>query len=293
MVVSGVVGCEPEATTDQQASASAASAQVELRFGLYPSDKPSAMVKQFRPGLDVLERIVGAKLGQSVTFQLEVAASYDTGLDNIVKGNVDISRLGAASYISAKRLEPGIELVALESKKGRKSFNGIICVHKKSSVKTVADLKGKTFAFGNKRSTLGRFVAQQLLVKSGIKASDLAGFEYLGRHDTVGTAVGLGKFDAGALKESTFDKLVKKGTPIKKLATLETVTKPWVARKGLDPKIVSAVREALLSLKDAAALKALGKDGFVEGSDDDYADMRKAIDESASFGASVTPDGGS
>lgn len=74
-----------------------------------------------------------------------------------------------------------------------------------------SQLRGQTFAFGDERSTIGRYLSQLLLVQHGIRADELLSYEYLGRHDRVGTAVGAGQFDAGALKESTFRKLKKKG----------------------------------------------------------------------------------
>ncbi|MES9870466.1 MAG: PhnD/SsuA/transferrin family substrate-binding protein, partial [Sedimenticola sp.] len=106
---------------------------------------------------------------------------------------------------------------------------------------------------------------------------------YLGRHDKVGHAVGSMQYHAGALKESTFKKLVKKGVPIRALATFPNVTKPWVARAGLDKKIKEALSESLLSMDDPEALSALGKDGFVSGDDDDYAIIRSAMSENTLF----------
>ena len=70
---------------------------------------------------------------------------------------------------------------------------------------------------------------------------------------------------------------VAAGNPIKELVTFKNVTKPWLAREGLDEKIVSALHDALLSVKDAKALEALAADGFTDGTDDDYASTREAV----------------
>ena len=45
----------------------------------------------------------------------------------------------------------------------------------------------------------------------------------------------------------------------------------------------NAIRAALLELKDTAALKVLKKDGFVEGTDGDYAIIREAISTNPAF----------
>lgn len=256
---------------------------VTLIFGVYTSDKPTTMVKKFRPLLNDLEDHLTQILKKNVEITMQVAHGYEKGIEDIVLGNVDFSRLGPASYIEAKQKNPKLRILAIESKNGRKTFNGLICVHRDSFIQTVADLKGKSFAFGNKRSTIGRYLSQAYLLKHGIKAKDLKRYEYLDRHDKVGTAIGLKQFNAGALKEGTFKRLLARGTPIRKIASFHNVTKPWVARSGLPKQILDALHQALLELKDPAVLKALGKDGFLGGSDKDYDIIRKAINNNPAF----------
>ena len=165
----------------------------------------------------------------------------------------------------------------------KKVFYGVICIAQDSDVEDVRDLRGRSFAFGNERSTIGRYLSQRHLLKNGITASDLGRYEYLGRHDKVGTAVGLGQFDAGALKETTFKKLVAKGVSIRALATFPNVTKPWIAREGLPTRIRDAIRASLLAMDDEIVLKALKKDGFLQGNDSDYSPIREAMEENVAF----------
>jgi len=114
-------------------------------------------------------------------------------------------------------------------------------------------------------------------------AEDLSTYEYLGRHDKVGTAVGAGDFAAGALNESTFKKLVEKGEPIRELVRFPNVTKPWIARSGLDPVVFDALKQSLLEIKNKKALKGLKSDGFLEGFDSDYAQIRAAMENNFQF----------
>jgi len=258
-----------------------------IKFGIYTSDKPTDVVRQFRPVLNVLENCLVSQKGQNIKIKMKVASSYEQGVEDLVKGRVDFSRLGPASYILAKKANPGISIIAVEAKKGKKVFNGVICVRKDSSIQDVTDLKGKRFAFGNERSTIGRYLSQLYLSRHGIKANDLAGYDYLGRHDKVGTAVGLGSFDAGALKESTYKKLVARGEPLRAIAVFPNVTKPWVARQGLSDEIKNVIRICLVGMTDAKALKALKKVGFVVGQDSDYAVIREAIRDNHLFFESV------
>ena len=262
---------------------SSAWAKVSLVFGTYSSDKPSAMVMQLRPSLDLIAQSMEKILGEDVEIGMKVVRLYDDGVGLIVAGEVDFMRLGPASYVRAKDGNPGIEVLAMESLDGAKEFFGVIAVRADSDITEIGQLKGRTFAFGSENSTLGRYFSQLYLMRHGVLAKDLARYEYMGRHDKVGRAVGSGLFDAGALEGTTFGKLVKAGVPIRALAQFRNSTRPWVARAGLDPKITGALRQALLDLHDPEALKALRFDGFLPGSDDDYAPTREAIRENYRF----------
>lgn len=253
------------------------SAEIRLTFGVYTSDKPTSMVKKFRPVLNAVEAELERVTKEKVEIKLHIARDYESGIEDIVSGRVDFTRLGPASYIQAKEMNPAISLLAMETHNGNKRFNGVICVKDDSSVKTISDLKGKKFAFGNQRSTIGRYLSQAYLVKHRIFAKDLESFEYLDRHDKVGYAVAYGHYDAGALKESTFKKLVKKGRPLRMLAVFENVTKPWVARSGLPEKLKSLLKKSLLSLENS------GKNGFATAMDNDYKVIRQAISSNNEF----------
>jgi len=258
-------------------------AEIALKFGVYTSDKPTAMVKAFRPILNALEAKLTKKLGEPTKLSMQVASSYARGIDDIVLGRVDFARIGPASYVTVSERNPDVKLLAMESKKGKKVFFGIICVPTESSVQEIGQLKGMTFAFGDKRSTIGRYLSQQYLARYGVFADNLARYDYLGRHDKVGTAVGALQYDAGALKESTFKKLKKKGIKIRELARFPNVTKPWIASSKVTKKIAGALSEALLELKDAAALKALKKAGFIPARDSDYATIRESMQNNHKF----------
>ncbi|MEN8196172.1 MAG: PhnD/SsuA/transferrin family substrate-binding protein, partial [Pseudomonadota bacterium] len=196
-----------------------ASAEITIKFGVYATDSRSAVESKLRPILGALETDMTKRMGEPVTITIQVAGTYEKGLDDLVKGRVDFARLGPASYVLGKDANPGLAILAMENSKGSKTFNGIIAVAKDSPFKDVSELEGKSFAFGNERSTIGRYLSQLYLMEHGVRAGDLSKYEYLGKHDKVGVAVGRGQFDAGALKESTFKKLVKKGVPIRALAS--------------------------------------------------------------------------
>jgi len=262
---------------------SQAVADIELSFGVYTTDQPTEMVKAYRPILTAMEIELSKRLEKKVQIALKVASTYEKGIDALVQGDVDFSMLGAASYVSALDQKPSLRLLAIESNNHSKSFKGVICVSTDSSIESIRQLGGKSFAFGNEVSTIGRYLSQAYLVENGIGADDLSRFSYLGRHDRVGHAVAAGKYDAGALKEGTFNKLVKKGLKIRSIATFPNVNKAWVASNQLDADLYHELQSVMLSLKDESLFKPFSRKRFVAGHKDDYDAIRDAIKNNNRF----------
>lgn len=257
--------------------------KLRLNFGVYSSNKPSAMVKVFRPVLEELEVAMSSELDREVDIRMQIAKDYDQGISHLINGRVDISYFGPASYVEAKRMNRDISIIAVENKNNSKVSFGIIAVKDDSPINKITDLRGRSFAFGDEGSTIGRFLSQLELEQSGIRSIDLSRYEYLGRHDKVGTAVGAGAFDAGALNEKTFKKLVESGVPIRELVRFPNVAKPWIARSGLDEEVLTALRTSLLQVTNRKALAAMKIDGFLEGGDEDYSVIRRAMENNAAF----------
>ena len=77
-----------------------AKADITLDFGLYASDKPTEVIRQFRPVISFLERDIGARLGEKTSIRIQVSRGYEEGIENLVAGRVDFARFGPASYVS-------------------------------------------------------------------------------------------------------------------------------------------------------------------------------------------------
>ena len=249
---------------------------LSLSFGVYQSDKATVMYRSFTPVLEALMASMESRLGHPVDIKLTIFKSYEDGIESLANGDVDFVRFGPASYITTKARQPGIELIAMETESGDKRFKGLVVVPKESPIRTLADLRGKRFAFGDPNSTIGRYLVQAELVKAGITGKDLKDYQYLGRHDTVVKAVEIGDFDAGSVMQQTFEKANAKGT-LRVLASFDNVTKPWVARKGMEKSTLDAIQAGLYSLKDPAAFKELKISGFVPTSDDEYRLVREGM----------------
>ncbi len=249
---------------------------VQLRFGIYQTDKATELYRKFSPVLDMLEQELSESLGDPVDIELCIFKTYEEGLNAVVNGEVDISRLGPASYVKAHEANPDVVLLAKEAKKGKSTFKGVICVREESTYETLEELRGCRFAFGDPQSTIGRYLSQSELLDVGLTSDEFETIEYLGQHDKVAMAVQMGDFDAGALKESTFNKMNTEGS-LRVLHSFDNITKPWVARAGLDSRIVVELRASLLEATDEEALGSLKASGFLPASHEDYRPIQSAM----------------
>lgn len=259
-----------------------AAAVVSFTFGTYSFKKPTDVYNDFAPAIESLENALETRLNLPVTIDLKVYKTYEECLDKFVSGEVDFVRFGPASYVIARERNPEVQLLVAEQEDGKKRCQGVIAVRKDSPVQSLTDLKGRTFAFGDRLSTIGRFLSQAKLVEAGVTEKELKSHDYLERHDKVFKAVELGNFDAGAMHIATFEDNNAEGK-LRAICVFENVGKPWIARAGLDDRFVTALRESLLTMETPAALKALKVHGFLPAADADYQLVREGIKTSERF----------
>lgn len=253
---------------------------IDIKFGVYTSDKASVMYRKFKPIIDYLEKDA-KKQNINLNISIKIYPTYEAALIGIINGDYDFARFGPSSYILAKEKNKEIRLLVREEEKGKKHFNGVFVVKENSEIKSLSDLKNRSFAFGDKQSTVGRYLAQDEMIKANIKAKDLKRFEYLGSHDKVALSVVNGNFDAGVIKESSYKKYKSRG--LRSIAIFLNSTKPWLVRSGLDDKIYETLKKSLLELKDGKVLKSINKTAFLEVDDNDYALIKKSMENSSKF----------
>ena len=123
-----------------------------------------------------------------------------------------------------------------------------------SPIKSLKDLKGKTFAFGSPSSTSGHLMPRFFLMQAGIQAdTDLKNIAFSGAHDATVAFVASGKVEAGVLNASVLDKLIETNNAnalkVRVLATTPTYYDyNWTVRGDLDPALVKKISNAFLKL---------------------------------------------
>ncbi len=247
-----------------------------LVFGLHPYLPADKLEQKFNPLIDYISNTVGKPI------KLQIATDYVEHTRLVGEDKVDFAYLGPASYVEMSAQYGAKPLLARLEVNGEPTFKGAVIMSPGADMTNIADLKGKHFAFGSPHSTMSHLVPRYMLIGAGISAKDLGSFEFLGNHDNVASAVLLGEFDAGAVKEAVYHKNVDKG--LKLLSWTPPISEHvFVASKTLPAMQVTAIRDAMLALKAApqrdAVLHPLKKTltGLASVTDADYDNLRKIL----------------
>ena len=260
----------------------AGKAPLQLEFGVYPSDRATVMYRKFSPILEALRVPLENLLDREVHIHMTIFEDYESGIQALASGEIEFVRFGPSSYILAEEINPNIQLLAMELRNGLKRFNGLIVARKDANIENLEDLHGKSFAFGDPNSTIGRFLSQSLLVDNTIFSDSLCSYSFLGRHDLVAKALITGTHQAGALKASTYKKLCDPDE-IQIVQAFSNVTKPWIASSELSVEICSAITSALLIIEDQKVIGELGCSGFAEAKPEEYDLVRESMKNALSF----------
>jgi len=243
-----------------------------LTFGSVAMDIPAAMHRRLKPLMDYLTE----ELKQPVA--LRISSDLSSASEELASGNVDIAYLTPVAYIKARRLgkvRPVVKTVSF----GHDAFQLMIVTQQDSPIKSVQDLKGKTFAFGDPAALLQRAV----VVNAGIKLEQFGSYRFIGHYDNIARGVANHDFDAGIIKDTMTTQWVKKGLRIIYTSPYVPPFNISVSNRVSDARFLE-IQQALLKLnpsnpKHRAILKALDTeyDGFTKTSDAEYDVVRKLI----------------
>lgn len=244
----------------------------EISFGSVAMDVPAAMHQRLKPLADYLS----GELKRPV--KLKLSAELSAAADDVAAGRVDIAYLTPVAYIKARK-KGEVRLVVKTVTKGEQSFRLMLVVRHDSPIRTVRDLKGKNFAFGDPAAILQRAV----IVNAGIRLDELGSYKFIGHYDNIARGIANGDFDAGILKDTTAFEWEKKGLRVvhvsPPLPPFNIVVGPQVSEP-----LYHRIREALLALsvsnpRHHEVIKALDPsyDGFAPATNAEYDVVRQFI----------------
>ncbi len=218
-----------------------------LRVSAIPDEAPTELQRKFAPLGDYLAKETG------MAVQFTPVTDYAAVVEGLATNKIDMAWLGGFTYVQARQRTQGGAVPIVQRAEDEK-FTSKFIVPAGSDAKTLADLKGKTFAFGAPSSTSGSLMPRFFLQQAGIQPErDFKTVAFSGAHDATVAFVAAGRAEAGVLNASVWDKLVEAGNAnaakVRVLATTPTYYDyNWTVRPGLDPALTKKLTEAFLKL---------------------------------------------
>ena len=247
-----------------------------LTIGFIPAEDSRAMVRQSQAILDIVAKHTGMKVD---TF---VGSDYNATIEALRAGHVDVALLGPFSYVLATTVSQ-VEAfgVTVTARSMQPSYQAIIIAAKDSPINSLADLKGRTFAFVDPGSTSGFMVPSAAFIKAGLTPEkDFKQVMYSGGHDATIVAVGSGKVDAGAVADRIYERGCAKGladcNKLKVIWTSPAIPNdPLLYRKALSEDLKKKIREAFYSVKNLGFGEMGTVARFDPATDKDYDPLRE------------------
>jgi len=244
----------------------------ELVFSTHPFANPATIYQTFQPLIDYLARETGT------TIAIKIAPSYLAHVAAVGSGKADLAFVGPSPYVRIKDKFGGIELLARFKMRDNSNDQVVIVCLEAAPLASLADLKGKTFAFGDHQSFGSHYLPRWLLAAEGVPVRELAAYDFVKSHDNVILSVLHGDFDAGGVRLDVFRRYADR--PLRILAgPFPTPPHALVGRADLDRELMDKLRRSLLGLRDRAVLERLDPEmlEFTAVTDSDFDQARTVI----------------
>jgi phosphonate transport system substrate-binding protein len=242
-------------------------ARPTLRFSVAAVESP----RDTHATYSKLFQRMGERLGMEIEFVQR--RTYREVNDLLAAGELDAALVCTGGYLDLKARAPeAIEVVAAPLLDGKPTYESLVIVPGDSDARSLAELRGRRFAFTDELSFSGRAYVVKLLSETGDVPDRFFGrVLYTRNHDRSIRAVASGIVDGAAVHGNVFDHLVRREPELAERIRVVHRSPafgamPVVASTRLAPELRERLRRVLLELgadpEGAAVLAALDIDGF-------------------------------
>jgi phosphonate transport system substrate-binding protein len=244
-----------------------------LNVGLVPSEDPRLMIADNQALLDALRQSLGMEIKPFV------ATDYNGVVEALRAKKLDIALLGPFSYVLAASIAEVDPIAIPDTQKQGPNYYSLIIARKDRNIHSLADLKGRTFAFVDPSSTSGHLFPKTAMMRAGLNPdADLRAI-FAGSHDASAIAVQNGKVDAAAVADGLLEAAIARG--VVKADEIVVVWKsdpipgsPIVVRRDLPEPLKQRIRAAFASMHDLPWSKGTVIKRWVPATDADFVVVR-------------------
>jgi phosphonate transport system substrate-binding protein len=177
-----------------------------VRFGVEPYDTAPKLT----PIYEHIGKAIADKLGCEV--KVYVATNYNAEIEAMRSGKLEIGEFGPLGYVLAHEIAKAEAVAAFSNKEGKPdSYWASLVTYPTSGIKTVADIRGHSFAFSDPASTSGHLFPAFGLRKAGLDPDKDVKAIYAGSHTSSFEALYNHKVDAGELNSEQLESATQRG----------------------------------------------------------------------------------
>lgn len=227
---------------------------------------------------------LGERLGRRV--ELKQRRTYQEVNDMLGVGKLEAAILCSGTYVHAHR-QYGVGLLAVPAIRGSPTYHSYLITRAASSARSLADLRGKRFAYTDPLSTSGYVYPVYALLQAGQRpATYFAKTLFTYSHDNSIEAVAEGVVDGASVDSLIYDHLAKTNPSL--LARTRVVHRspafgapPVAVPRSLSRETKQSLQDLLLGMhrdpRGGAILRKLGIDAFISGDDSLYDGIRRML----------------
>src|SRR5215471_3223462 len=150
--------------------------QTTLKVSAIPDEAPTELQRKFAPLGRYLEQRVGMQV------QFIPVSDYAAVVQSLATGRIDLAWLGGFTFVQAKDATRGAVIPIVQREEDQQFTSKFVTTD--PAIQSLADLRGKTFAFGSPASTSGHLMPRYFLLQAGIRPErDFRNVVYSSAHD--------------------------------------------------------------------------------------------------------------
>jgi phosphonate transport system substrate-binding protein len=254
-----------------------------VRFGVEPYDTAPKLV----PIYEHIGKLLSEKINCEV--KVFVTTNYNAEIEAMRNGKLEIGEFGPLGYVLAHQVAKAEAVAAFGTREGKPdTYWASLVTYPTSGIKTVADIKGKSFAFSDPTSTSGHLFPAYGLRKGGVDPDKDIKAIYAGSHTSSFEALHNKKVDAGELNSAQLESAKQRGhykdgdliflwksDPI----PTDPIAVGGDLPEGFKKRLIEALQTLDLSQLPAADRKIMGMSGlrFVPQTDGAYDGIRDLV----------------
>ncbi|HEY9721746.1 MAG TPA: phosphate/phosphite/phosphonate ABC transporter substrate-binding protein [Oscillatoriaceae cyanobacterium] len=246
-----------------------------LHYALAPSANPAQQMQVQQPVIRYLEQQLGMRV------ELDIPKDNKELIDGCLSGKYDVAHFGGYAYVQIHEQAGWLPLV---QGKLAHAMHTVFITQSDSDIKTLDDLNGKSFGFGDRNSASDYLMPTYFLDLNDLPARAI--FKRIDYTKHPVEDVANYKLDAAAVEQVSFQHTIKSGVVPENSVRVFYTTPPfpdnlWATRANLAPDLRTRLTNAFLRLDennpaDKKILDILRAPSFTVPRNEDYAKVRDA-----------------